>query len=179
MLERGAVTTLKHPITVFIIAVCCVIGLGVAVLATTGNGGLSSALTCAPPTADQYGPPGAKFTSNFPGRVYLWPRAATLDVAPYYELCFYYTNPKARTFLNIEVRAEPQWLRLARPSKTNGITRFTTGDASGDKLVDCHLGICRGLVIVENRRFQWFANSEGPNARVVDSLFHSFRVTGS
>ena len=95
VLERGAVTTLKHPITVFIIAVCCVIGLGVAVLATTGNGGLASALTCAPPTADQYGPPGAKFTSNFPGRVYLWAACSDTRCGPLLRTLLYLHEPKS------------------------------------------------------------------------------------
>ncbi len=49
VLERVMVRKLAHPIAVFLIGVCCVIGLGVVVLAATGNRG-TDGLTPAQPS---------------------------------------------------------------------------------------------------------------------------------
>ena len=134
-------------------AVLVVIGLGVGISAATGNGGLSLALTCAPANAREYGPPGAQFTARFPGPVSLFVPAGVVDRAPDYELCGYSaTTPKgsALWLAAIDVRAEPQPIQLARPSKKNGITAFTTGDASGIYDLRCYFGGggCSGLMIV-------------------------------
>ena len=181
VLERGAVTTLKYPIAVFIIAVCCVIGLGVAVLEATGNGSLEPlALTCAPPSAHDLGPPSALFTAHFPGPVSLLVPVGIVDVPPLYEICDYQVRtPKSPlTGVDLTVEFGPDRLRLASPSKAKGITRLATGDASGDELVNCDFGLCRGLIIVQTRRSKWFVVASGTNAQVIRVFFRSFRVTG-
>ncbi len=52
---------LQHPIVMFIIAVCCLIGLGVAVLAATGNAGLQRIATRSSLPSNEHGPPGGRF----------------------------------------------------------------------------------------------------------------------
>jgi hypothetical protein len=78
---------LQHPIATFVVGVCCLIGLGVAILVGTGNGDLSSALTCSPATPREFRPPGARFTASFPGPVSLNVPTRVVDSPPNYELC--------------------------------------------------------------------------------------------
>jgi hypothetical protein len=47
----------RHPVALFIVTVLAVIGIGIGVVAATQ-------------TSKVYGPPGARFTVTFPGRVY-------------------------------------------------------------------------------------------------------------
>lgn len=162
-------------------AVLVVIGLGVGISAATGNGGLSLALTCAPATGHEYGPPGARFTASFPGPVSLLVPAGVVDRAPDYELCGYSAGiPKgsALTFASIDVRAEPVRIQLSRPLKTNRITRFTTGDARGVYLLRCYVGGggCSGAMVVQNGHFQWFATGDGISTQVIRAFFRSLHV---
>lgn len=66
---------LGHPIATFILGVVAVVLLGVAVLAVTGNGALRypppQVARCAPSGSRVLGPPGARFTIEFPRRAAL------------------------------------------------------------------------------------------------------------
>ena len=60
---------LRHPLSSVAIAVCSVIGLGVGVMALTGNARLTAAPAfCELSRSSGYGPPNARFHIRFPGR---------------------------------------------------------------------------------------------------------------
>jgi hypothetical protein len=158
------VRRLAHPIVLFIVVVCSVIGIGVGVLAATGIGGLSLALTCAPPSAHRLGPPGARFTVNFRGAVVLSPPYRyAVDVAPSYEFCTYRAKPSKESLLT-----------LAAVS-VNGYPRFPHTD-TGQRTIRCFPkgGGCLGLMVLANRQYQWFVTGGGANTRVVGSFLRSF-----
>lgn len=180
-LEKGAMRTLNHPIAAFIVGLCCLVGLGVLVLALTGNSRLqSSALTCAPVTAPQYGPPGARFTASFPGRVSIFVPTGVVDKPPAYLICSYQViTPKPPLiYVDIEVHFRHGPFSLGKPSQAKGETRFVTGDAKGVESVSCHVGGCLGVVIVFNRRGIWWVIASGKNPQAVRSFFSSFHVLG-
>jgi len=172
---------LKHPIAVFIVGVCCVIGLGVVALAVTGNGGLSLALTCAPASAHQYGPPGARFTATFPGRVFLVVPTGHVDEAPYYEVCAYEVEPRQDSSLTwgvVSVRTYPGSHISLKSTAEVTVTPVEVGTNSGKQILFCSSKShdCVGWMLLNNRRYQWFVQAGGTNARAVDSFFRSFHV---
>ena len=101
-----------------------------------------------------------------------------VDRPPEYMICDYQVRtPKSPlTGVDITVEFGPNRLHLASPSKAKGITRFATGGATGSEAVDCHSGICEGLVIVQNSRSKWFVVASGTNPRVIRAFFSSFHV---
>jgi hypothetical protein len=175
---------LKHPIAVFIIGVCCVIALGVVVLAATGNGGLSSSLTCAPVTASEYGPPGARFTANFTGPVFLVVPNGYVDKAPYYEVCAYEMEPHRDSSLTwgvVSVRTYPGSHISFKSTANATVTPVKVGTNHGQQILFCSSKSpdCVGWMVVNNRRYQWFVQAGGTNARVVQAFLRSFLVTGN
>jgi hypothetical protein len=86
--------------------------------------------------------------------------------------------PRRSRYLSVYagVRDAPTSLQLrANPRKS--VTSVTTGNAHGVEIVIHFRGTgWSGLMIVENRRYQWYVSAEAPNRRTVESFLDSFHV---
>jgi hypothetical protein len=195
--------TVRHPITMFVVTVLAVIGIGVGVVAATTN-------------QKVYGPPWGRFRVAFPGQVYvaqahrkvLVPSGLPLDVTS-----FSYSNqphPGWVAYAPLSGTFEPSVLQLVSvvarvPLTGNGslqqIVRsiktvfFRAGvsesvqDTNGLSITtigpQCEGTLCTGAEVVSNGRVLWDvlaisemeAVSKGP-ASTVEGFMASFQPIG-